>query len=155
MDDRPNFESVLDKAMDDIKPPGAYPVGTWLTIVEGPPTAGVAKTGTNYHEFSFRIIGDGGKGDIDQALLAKYVEENGPIAGKVIKGQSCRFYLTGESDYRYRDFLVGPLGIDGHGKSLRQGAAEAAGRQVLVTLRHTPAQDGSRMYHEVAGFARV
>jgi len=155
MDERPNFENILDKKMDDIKPPSPLPGGTFLTIVDGPPTPGVAKTGTNYHEYAFRVIGDGGKGDIDAAQLQRYTEDNGPVTGKVIKGQSCRFYLSGEASYRYKDFLTGPLNIDGKGKSLREAAAEAPGRQVLVTLRQVPSQDGTRMYHEVAGMARV
>lgn len=147
----PNFTSVLDKPADSIKPPPPFPIGTYLAAVEGQPADGTAKTGTAYKEFAYKILQPGA--DVDTAALAEGFPDG--IQGKIIRGQSTRFYLSEEAVYRLKNHMVDDLGIDPSGKTLKEMLSEVPGRQVYVTVAHAPSQDGTRMYHQVAGYTKV
>ena len=145
----PQFSSVLNKPTSDIQTPQAYPVGSYLCIVDGQATPGESsQKKTPYMELAYKIIQP--HSAIDESQLPP-----GGIQGKIIKGMSTRFYLTEDSIYRLVEHLERDLGIDKTGKTPGEMLAEAPGRQVIVHLKHEPSQDGTRMYHNVSGFAKV
>lgn len=145
----PQFASVLNKPTSEIKEPQAYPVGSYLCIVDGQPTFGESsQKKTPYAELAYKIIQPHSEIDLTNV---------GPegIQGKIIKGQSTRFYLTESAVFMLVNHLQDDLGIDKTGKTPAEMLAEAPGKQVIVHLKHTPSQDGKRMYHEVSGYAKV
>lgn len=141
------FEEILNKPARDIQPPKPLPVGTYLVTVE--PSFEIKKMGKENtdvieHTFSFVAAQD----DVDPSELAAI--PGGLIGTK----RKFRLWVTEDAEYRIKMFYVDTLGINDD-LTVRQQIAEAAGRQCLVTIKHRPAQDGSRMYDEVAGTAKA
>lgn len=141
------FEEILKKPSGEIKPPPAYPPGTYHCLVEGPPTAEESsqkKTPCRVYKFKILSIGD----DVDARQAAEL-----QIVGKTIGGQAvgAAFYITDESAFRYAEFLRDHLGIDDNGgtKSMGEMEMEAPGRQLLVKLRHEISADGKRIFHRI------
>jgi len=148
-----NFEELLNRKSSEIKPPQPYPVGTYHCLVDGPPTPEESsQKKTPCRTYKFKIMAPMGDVDAGQAAEAQ-------VVGKLITGQGAgaAFYLTEESLYRYKEFLVDHLGIsdDGGEKGVRELEAEAPGKQVLVKLRHEISQDGKRVFHRIDSTMKV
>lgn len=150
MNDNPNFTSVLDKPADTIKAPPLTPIGTYLCAVEGQPSDGTAKTGTQYKEFAYKILQP--TADVDADALAAI---EGGVQGRILRGQTTRFYLSEAAAFMLIDHMANDLGISKEGKSGKEMLAEVPGRQVYVKVVHSPSQDGTRMFANVAGYAKV
>lgn len=92
---RPNFQSILDEAPDEVVRPKPLPVGTY-TFVVGPPTYDKsAKKGTPLVSFMLRAIAAGE--DVDDQDL----EAMGGLEGKTIRHT---FYITEDAVYRLDEF---------------------------------------------------
>lgn len=145
-----NFEDILNKPASDVKPPPAYPIGTYLCLVDGPPLREESsQKKTPCRTYRFKIMSP--MPDVNATEAAEQ-----QIVGKMIQGQGAgtAFYITEDALWRYKEFLSDCLGIEEGTKSIREMEAEAPGRQVLVKLIHQMSQDGKRNYHKVDGFAR-
>jgi len=141
-----SFEEILKRPASEIKPPPAYPVGTYHCLVDGPPTPGKSsQKQTDFLQFKFKILAP------MQDVNAREAAEQ-QIVGKFVTQD---FYITESSAYRVKDFLVEALGIDETGKNLDQMIAEAPSKQCLVKLKHELSQDGKRVFHRVDSTARV
>lgn len=141
------FEDILKKPAGEVKPPPAYPVGTYHCLVDGMPTAEESsqkKTPCRTYKFKILSIMD----DVDARQAAEM-----QLIGKTIGGQAvgAAFYITEESAFRYKEFLEDHLGIssDNGSKSLGEMEMEAPGKQVLVKLKHDLSQDGKRVFHRI------
>ena len=144
-----DFQDILNKPVSDIERPKPYPVGSYVALVEGlPKFEKVGENQTNCADFTMRFIS--ANEDVDKLAL----QEAGGINGKSIRH---RVFLTEDSLWRAKKFLVDDLQIDDEGgrKTLTQLINEAPGRQVMITVRHRPAKDGSVVYSEIAQTARV
>lgn len=138
------FESVLDMPATDFERPPPIPPGTYGAAVKGlPEWIKSDRTGTEGVQFAMALLQ--AADDVDKEAL----EAIGGIAEKVMP---YRFYVTEKSGYRLREFLE-DLGIEVQGKSLRAASQEANGRQCLLSVRHTPRQDGKGFYSEIASTA--
>ena len=143
-----DFQDILNKPVGDIERPKPYPVGSYVAIVEGlPKFEKVGENQTNCADFTLKLLQPGE--DVDKLALMET-----PINGKSIRH---RVFLTEDSLWRAKKFLVDDLQIDDEGgrKSLTQLLNEAPGRQVMITIRHRPAKDGSVVYSEIAQTAKV
>lgn len=143
----PNFQSVLNTKADAIEKPKPYPVGTYLCVVDGPVEfTTIGQKQTDAAILQLKIIQPGP--DVDMAAVA----EAGGVAGKRLRHT---IFLTADSAWRAKQFLVEHLGLEAGTKSLGELFAEVPGRQVMVTVKHRTAQDGSAIYAEVGGTAKV
>ena len=146
-----SFEDILNKKSSDIKPPPAYPVGTYHCLIDGPMTPGKSsQKQTDFLQAKFKILSP--MADVDAAQAAEL-----QVVGKIITND---YYITDKSDYRLKEMLVEHCGIDDlidtpQEKSLKELVAEAPGKQLLVKLRHEISQDGKRVFHRVDSTAHV
>jgi excisionase family DNA binding protein len=152
-----SFQDILSRKASDIKPPPAYPVGTYHCLVDGPPAAEESsQKGTPCRVYRFKILAPGS--DVNPQDLA---EIEGGVIGKIITGQPhAAFYIVETAVWRYKEFLEGALGIsvskgNGEEKTLLEMEAEAPGKQVMVKLKQEISQDGKRMVHRIDSYARV
>ena len=147
----PNFEEILNKKSSDVKPPVAYPLGTYHCLVDGPPEPGKSsQKQTDFLRYKLKILA--AMGDVDAAAAAEQ-----QIVGKIINHE---IYVTENSDWRLKEFLIEHLGIDPQEgtpeeKSLKQMVGESPGHQVLCKLKHEISQDGKRIFHRVESTAHV
>lgn len=145
-----SFEEILNRPSTDIKPPQAYPVGTYHCLVDGPPTPGKSsQKETPFLQFKFKVLSP--MQDVDAASAAEM-----QIPGKIITND---YYITDAAAWRLNEMLKDHLGIDGgteeNPKPLREMIAEAPGKQVLVKLKHQASDDGKRVFHRVDSTAHV
>ena len=140
-----SFEEILNRPASEIKPPQAYPVGTYHCIVEGPPTPGKSsQKQTDFLQFKFKILSPLQDVDAHQAAEQQ-------IVGKYITND---YYITDNAAWRLTELLVDHLGLDGSKPSIEL-IGYAPGNQVLVKLRHEASQDGKRVFHRVESTAHV
>lgn len=145
----PSFESILDRPASEIKPPPAYPVGTYHCLVDGPPVVGKSKNQNDFFTFKFKVLK--AMEDVNQQEAAEQ-----QMVGKTFTNDTYVTVGGGADDqsWRLKEFL-GHLGIEDAGKSLREMLAEAPGKQVLVKLKHQLSEDGKRVFHRVESTAHV
>lgn len=142
----PNFGSILDKPTTEIERPKPLPVGTYTCVVKGLPRFDKsAKKGTEFVEFTLQPL------QASEDVDADALESMGGFANKTIRAT---FYLTEDSVWRLKKFLVDDLEID-EDDTLRPMIDQAPGKQVNATLRHTASQDGQSVYAELASTAPV
>ena len=144
-----SFAEILNMQLEEIKPPQALPVGTYLCIVEGLPE--ITQLGPNKTDcvvFNLRVVQAGH--DVDQMQLAEVINGKALSDPKITH---CMF-VTDRSKHRIKKFLADDLGIDPT-NSLKQSIGEAPGKQVYVKLTHQTAQDGETIYENVLSTAKV
>lgn len=144
----PNFGAILDTPSQEIERPKPLPQGTYTCVVNGLPRMDKStKKGTEFVEFNLNILAAGE--DVDEDALG----EMGGIAGKSTR---VTFYLTESSVWRLKKFLVDDLGIEEEDDlTLRGMISMAPGRQVLCHVKHTPSDDGTSVFANVASTAPV
>lgn len=146
-----SFEDILNQPTSEIRPPEAYPVGTYHALVDGPLEPGKSsQKQTDYLRAKFKILK--AMSDVDAAKAAE-----SQVTGKTITQD---YYITEGAVWRLKEFLVDGLGLSetngsGQEKSLKELVAEAPGQQVLVKLKHEISQDGKRVFHRVDSTAHV
>lgn len=143
------FTDILNKSMEDIKPPQPLPIGTYMAIVDGvPEIKQIGRQGNSAAVVKFKVLQP--QPDVDSSALIEALD------GKQLTDVSVasNFFLTDAAAYRLKDFL-GILGISLTGKSLGQGLNEAPGKSVLLSIGHRPSDDGKAMYMDVKGYAAV
>jgi hypothetical protein len=140
-----SFEEILNKPASEIKPPQAYPVGTYHSLIDGPPEPGKSsQKGTDYLRFKFKILSP--MGDVDKAQATEQ-----QVVGKIISND---YYITDGATWRLTELLMDSLGLDGD-KPIKELLAEAPGKQLLVKLKHEASPDGKRVFHRVDSTAHV
>jgi hypothetical protein len=146
-----SFEEILNRKSSEIRPPQAYPVGSYHCLIDGPPTPGKSsQKQTDYLRFKFKILSS--LGDVDAAQAAE-----AQVIGKAIESD---YYITDAAAYRLKEMLVDHLGIEDFAgtpqeKGLKELISEAPGRQLVVKLKHELSQDGKRVFHRVDSTAHV
>ena len=142
----PNFGAILDTPSQEIERPKPLPQGTYTCVVNGLPRMDKsAKKGTQFVEFNLNILSAGE--DVDEDALS----EMGGIAGKSTRHT---FYLTDASIWRLKKFLD-DCGIEEDDLTLRQRLGLSPGRQVICHIKHSPSDDGTSVYANVASTAPV
>ncbi len=140
-----NFKDILSKQASAIEKPKPTPVGTYICINQKlPDFKTIGKDETPCAEFNFVIVMP--TEDVDPADLAAY----GEIKGKTIRH---RMFLTDKSEYRTKEELVKVFNIEEGDKTLGQLFNETVNKQLMVTVKHTPTQDGTDVFAEVEALA--
>lgn len=145
-----SFEEIMNKPASEIKPPPAYPVGTYHCLVDGVPVYGKSsQKQTDQFTVKYKILK--AMEDVDATAAAEM-----QVPGKIIQTE---YYITDTAAYRFKEMLIDHLGIDpgpeGKERPLKELMAEAPGKQLLVKLRHELSQDGKRTFHRVDSTAHV
>lgn len=155
MSNSPNFGSILDKPSTDVEKPKPLPAGSYICVVKGLPKQDKSsKKGTEYVEFTLTPLQAGE--DVDEEALTNWASKaDGSTRSLSDTSLRCTFYLTEDSIYRLKGFLVDDLEIEEEDKSLRQMIDETPGRQVLAHVKHTASEDGTTVYANVAKTAPV
>lgn len=142
----PNFGSVLDKPTTEIERPKPIPQGTYVFAIQGMPRFDKStKKGTEFVEFTCKILQAGE--DVDPEEL----QAMGGIADKTLKHT---FYLTENSIYRLKEFLIDDLRIEEEA-TLRPMIEKAVGAQFMAQIKHTPSDDGKSVYSNIASTGPV
>ena len=128
-----DFESVLDKKIEEVEKPKPKPVGTYLGVLQGLPTQ--KKVGQDEMDvIGFRVKLIAPQDDVDAEALA----DQPPISEWPALRHDI-FVHTEQGVWGLKQFLSRTLGFEeGEGKTIRQSLAETPGRQLLVKLRQRP-----------------
>lgn len=144
----PSFTDILNKPAASVEKPKPYPVGTYLCLVDGPAEP---REVNDKPVIDFKLKPLQAQPDVDQAALASM--------GGLGRPSRHTIFLTSQdgtpAEWPLRRFLEEHLGIECGSKTLMEMLAEAPGKQVYVTIKHTPSKDGTEIYANVAGTAKV
>lgn len=144
----PSFTEILNKPAAQVEKPKPYPVGEYLCIVDGPFQEREVN-GTPIVRWKLKPIQP--MQSVDQSALA--------AAGGLGRPMYHDFWMLSSdgqpNDYPLIRFLEEHLGIERGDKSIAQMAAEAPGKQCIVTIKHTVSKDGTEIYGNVASTAKV
>lgn len=139
-----DFSKILAKQAKDIEKPKPLPLGTYLcNNPQLPKFIGVGKNETPCAEFGLVVLAP--QDDVDPTAL----QEFGEVRGKSIRH---RMFLTENTEHRTKEELKNAFGADENG-TLGQMFSETINRQVYVTIKHRPSEDGTEMFHEVEKLA--
>jgi hypothetical protein len=144
----PSFEDILNKTTSDVTAPPPYPAGTYLAVTEGVPVWGKSSVQqTKQIQFKAKLLQ--AMPDVNQEKLSEWAEQTGsPLIGS----QSVYLTYYDPQPHRLTEFLS-HLGLGS--LTVREAIEESPGRQFIVTIRHRPSQDGTRIMAEVGGTASV
>lgn len=138
------FEDILNKPAKDILPPQPLPVGTYLAVIEpGFELKKMGKDNTDVIEYMIKIMQP-----MDDVDTTQYRDSVIGVKRRL------RLWVTEDAEYRLRMFFVDTLGID-ENMTIKQAMTEATNRTLMVTFKHTPAKDGSRLYDEIESYTKV
>ncbi len=142
-----DFSKILQKQAEEIEKPKPMPIGSYIcTNPKLPDFKGVGKNETPCAEFGLVVIAP--SDDVDPEDLRAY----GDIKGKTIRH---RMFLTEGTEYRTKEELVNAFGVEEAGKNLGQMFNETINKQVLVTVKHRPSEDGTDIFMEVEKLSAV
>lgn len=142
-----DFSKILQKQATEIEKPKPLPIGTFVcSNPKLPDFKGIGQNQTPAAEFSFVVIAP--TEDVDPEQLAAY----GDFKGKTIRH---RMFLSEAAEFRTKEEIVKVFNLDEAGKSLGQLFNETVNQQLLVTIKHTPTQDGTDVFAEVEALASV
>ncbi len=142
-----NFSAILQNQASAIEKPKPLPIGSYIcTNPALPEFKELGQNKTPCAEFSLKVMAS--SDDVDPEQLAEF----GDYKGKNVRH---RMFLSENSLFRSKEELVKAFALEEEGKNLGQLFNETVNKQVLVTIKHTPTQDGTDIYAEVEGIAAV
>lgn len=153
-----NFTSVLDTHMDSIERPKPIPTGNWIGQIVGLPTSREVTTKNGEQEtlnISVKLVSP--QQDVDSDQLTEY----GDFSSARPLQRTFWFSkpATPEEKWSFSQFVTNVLKIETTGKSMKQVAAEMQGKQLIVTIGHTPGTDKNTneavIYSNITGTAAL
>lgn len=152
---QPNFGAILDKKPTLVERPKILPVGSYIVVVQGMPRQDKsAKKQTPFLEYTCKYLQAMDDVDPDdlEAALTRADGTKKTLGEMTVK---LTYYITENSAFMLKDFLKHCGLNEDDFESLRQMSESAGGCQLVVRLKHRPAEDGENMFAEVAGTAPV
>lgn len=150
-----SFTDILNKPASAVEAPKPIPPGTYLGIISGQPEfAKIGKNQTDCVNFKVQLVQAQEDVSADDLALALTRADGVSKTLNDIK-LNVRQFLTEDSVWRLKSFLVDHLGIDEAGKTLGQMIPEAMGKQLLLTVKHRASDDGTQIFTEVANTAKA
>jgi len=143
-----SFQDILNQPLSEIEAPKAAPVGTYLGLIEGQPE--FVKLGQNQTDAVQMNIKPIKAIKVDEKQLSE-VLNGAALSDKRIRH---RVFITQDSKHRLKQFLVDHLGISAD-IPVKQGIAEAMGKQLVVELGHQSSTDGTQVFNTVKSTANV
>lgn len=145
------FQDILNKPVEDIKPPRPLPIGTYMCIVDGvPEVKQMGKAGNSAAVIKFKFMQP--QPDVDQSALVEALSESGKQLPDF--SVTSNMWLTDAAAFRLKDMLES-FGISMSSKTLAQALEEAPGKSCLVSIGHRPSEDGKSMFMDVKGTAAL
>jgi hypothetical protein len=145
-----NFQDILNRPADEIKPPVTLPMGSYHTVIVGLPEQGQSsKKKTDYLKFQHKIIAP--FDDVDPESIKEFEADGETIAGQTVDNT---FYITDKSAFMLKQFVEN-CGIDLSGKSLAEALDELPNAEVIIHIKHESSEDGTRVFARVGSTARV
>jgi hypothetical protein len=142
-----DFSKILSKQAEEIEKPKPLPVGDYIcNNPKLPDFKEIGKNQTPCAEFSLVVIAP--TDTVDPEELKAF----GEWKGKTIRH---RMFLTEGTEFRTKEELVNAFGIEEAGKNLGQMFNETINKQVLVSYKHRPSEDGTDIFGEVEKLAAV
>lgn len=145
-----NFTEILNMPADEIKPPVTLPMGSYHTVVMGPPEQGQSsKKKTDFLKFVHKIIAP--LDDVDPDAIAEFEQDGEKIVGQEIDNT---FYITDKSKNMLKEFIQN-CGIDLTGRSMAEGLEDIPNAEVIIFIKHEASEDGKRTFARVGSTAKV
>jgi hypothetical protein len=145
-----NFEDILNRPSEDIKPPVTLPMGSYHTVVIGMPEQGKSsKKKTDYLKFVHRVVAP--LSDVDPEAIEAFQVDGETISGQEIDNT---FYITDKSAFMLKEFIEN-CGVDLTGKSLVEGIEEVPNREVVIHIKHETSEDGKRTFARIGSTAKI
>src|SRR5229473_8005714 len=145
-----NFQDILNRPTEEIKPPVTLPMGSYHTIVMGLPEQGESsKKKTPFLKFTHKIIA--ALDDVDPDAITEFEVDGETIAGQEIENT---LYVTDKSANMLKEFLIN-CGVDLTGRSMAEGLDDVPNAEVIINIKHEASDDGKRVYSKVGSTARV
>ena len=150
----PNFGTILDKPASEIERHKPLPQRSYVCVIKGLPRYDKStKKQTEFAEFILQPLQ--AMDDVDEeALKAFFLREDGTSRTLADVQTKLTFYLTENSVYRLKDFLIDDLGIEEQ-ESLRPMMDQTPGCQCVMHIKHTTSEDGKSIYANVSSTAPV
>ena len=127
-----SFQDILNTPMDEIKAPKPLPPGEYVALIDGQPE--ITQRGKNQNHcviFPLKLLEAVNVTPAFQQQLHEALEGKALTDVKL----STTFWVTPDSAYRLRNFLVDHLGIPSKMKP-QEAIAMTQGRQLVVSLGH-------------------
>ena len=143
------FETVLDRPSSSIERPKPAPVGEYACVVIGQPREDKStKKQTPFVEFTLKFLS--AMESVDEDALDAWLGE------KKLQEMTIQytFYLTEGAAWRLVKFLD-DLEAGDEDMSLRQRIAETPNKEIIVTIRHEPSEDGESMFARIGSTAKA
>ena len=145
-----NFQDILNRPSEEIKPMPTLPMGSYHTIVVGLPEQGESsKKKTPFLKFTHKITA--ALDDVDPDAINEFQADGEAIAGQEVDNT---FYITDKSANMLKEFLIN-CGVDLTGKSLAEGLDDVPNSEVIINIKHEASDDGKRVFSKVGSTARV
>jgi len=142
-----DFSKILGKQAEEIEAPKPLPVGSYIcTNPKLPDFQEIGRNGTPGANFSLVVIAPSDDVDPDS------IREFGEVKGKTIRHT---MWLSEGAEFRTKEELVNAFALEEAGKSLGQLFNETINKQILVTIKHEPTQDGTGIIARVEKIAAV
>lgn len=143
----PNFEDILNRSVDDIKPPPNLPEGTYLCVVQGMPEQVESRLKkTPGLRFKLQIVQPAE--DVDRDQLAAF---EGGVNGKVLNHD---LWVTDNSLFMLKEF-VDHCGALEEGQSLGACIDNVPNSSVMAFIKHDIIEGSERKIAKVARTAPV
>ena len=149
---KPDFASIMDMPMSELKPPKPVPAGDYLAMVVGHAEPGEASTGTPFVTITFQLLEaleSVNKEDLHEALT----KQDGAVMALREKTVQTRLYLTDKTAYRNSIFLKN-LGVDPD-FSINEGIENVAGCQTIITITHEASRSGEGVFANITGTTKI
>jgi len=145
-----NFQDILNKNSDDIKPPPTLPMGSYHTIVMGLPEQGESSVKkTPQLKFIHKIIAP--LDDVDPDAIVEFEADGEKIAGQEVENI---LYISDKAANMLKEFLIN-CGVEMAGRSIAEGLDDVPNSEVIVNIKHEASRDGKRVFSKVGSTARV
>lgn len=149
-DQMANFQDILNRPSEEIKPPPVIPMGSYHTIVVGLPEQGQSsKKKTDFLKFTHKIIAP--LDDVDPDAIAEFQADGETLVGQEIENT---LYVTDKSANMLKEFILN-CNVDLTGKSLAEGLDEVPNAEVIVHMKHEASEDGKRVFSKIGSTAKV
>ena len=142
-----SFQDILHKPIEEIRDPVPLPMGKYLCVVDGQykfDNAGPKQTDcVDFNLMPVQAV------DVDPNQLARALNgEN--LSDKRIRH---RMFITPDSAYRLKRFLLNDLGIAP--TNIFQMLSETSGKQVIVKITHQHSKTSDAVYMNIESTEKV
>lgn len=149
-----SMQDILNTPSKDIEFAPLLPVGTYLCIIDGTPAfAKIGKNQTDCVNFKAKPVQP--QADVDQDALQKALtKKDGTIRALGDVHFPVRQFITDDAAPRTKKFCE-DCGAGDDSMSLGQRISMTPGCQVLISIKHRPSDDGTQLFYDAAGTAKV